>query len=341
MNLYRICERKSFRLPAALFLGIALCFPGAVMISASQVDSGAVGAVSQTESEDARTSDGALSKEELYHENKWNYVEDSMDISGGIPDTAGGRLARIRDHGKLVVCTEPYFAPQEFIDPDLSGQDQYAGADMALARLIADRMGVELEIVPLDFTDVLSSIGPGQYDLAISALSYTPGRASAMELSKGYHFSSEGAEVGLIIREEDADSLTQLPDIAGKNITAQAGSLQELLAAQNIKDYRQFKRLGSIQAVYDEVSGGRADAACVDIESAKLYIRNNPDCHLTLMDGVAFQLEEQFEGDRIAGPKDELELMYFVNGVIDEVLASGEYEKWFEEASERAAELGL
>lgn len=60
-----------------------------------------------------------------------------------------------------------------------------------------------------------------------------------------------------------------------------------------------------------------------------------------LMEGIDFQLEEQFEGDRIAGPKDDLELMYFVNGVIDEVLSSGEYEKWFAESSARAAELGL
>ena len=295
----------------------------------------------QTEETSKNISSDLLSSENLYHENKWNFVEDSMDISSGIPDSASGRLARIRENGVLVVCTEPYFAPQEFIDPDLPGQDQYAGADMVLARRIADRMGVDLKIVPLEFTEVLSSIGPGHYDLAVSALSYTPGRASSMELSKGYHYTSEGAEVGLIIREEDADSLTELFDLAGRDITAQAGSLQELLVAQNVTNYRQFRRLGSIQEVYDEVREGRADAGGVDIESAKLYIRNNPDCGLTLMDGVVFQLEEQFEGDRIAGPKDELELMYFVNGVIDEILASGEYEEWFLEASERAADLGL
>ena len=212
---------------------------------------------------------------------------------------------------------------------------------MECARLIADRMGVELEIVPLEFTDLLSSIGLGKYDLAISGLSYTPGRASSMELSKGYHFSAEPAEVGLIIRKSDEQTLLELSDLTGKNLAAQAGSLQELLVAQNVKDYRQFVRLGSIQDVYDEVSEGRADAAGVDIESARLYIRNNPDCNLTLMEGVSFQLEEEFEGDRIAGPKDDIELIYFVNGVIDEVLSSGQYEKWFEEASLRAAELGL
>ena len=162
-----------------------------------------------------------------------------------------------------------------------------------------------------------------------------------MELSKGYHYSSEGASVGLIIREEDRDSLTQLTDLFGRNLTAQAGSLQELLVAQNIPNYRKFVRPGSTQEVYDNVREALADAGGVDIESAKLYIENHPDCGLVLMEGVEFELEEQFQGDRIAGPKDDLELMYFVNGVIDEVLASGEYEEWFDEAASRAAELGL
>ena len=279
--------------------------------------------------------------EELYHENQWNFVEDSMDISGGIPADTLGRLAKIRETGKLTVATEPYFAPQEFIDPDFSGQDQYVGADMKLARLIAQRMGVELEIVPLDFTEVLSSISKGTYDLAISGLSYTPGRASSMELSKGYHFSTEGTGVGLIIRREDAEDLKQSTDLFGMDLAAQSGSLQELLVAQNIPNYRKFIRPGSIQEVYDAVSEGRADSAGVDIESARLYIENHPDCGLTLMEGVEFELEEQFQGDRIAGPNDDLELMYFVNGVIDEVLSSGKYEEWFEEASVRAAELGL
>ena len=338
-------KKRNLFLSVLLYVSILAPAAGGLAFHAHADDSAPDTDSRQTEAdtEDSRQgiADANSSSEGLYHENKWNFVEDSMDISGGIPDDVVGRLSRIRENKKLVVCTEPYFAPQEFIDPELSGQDQYQGADMELARLIADRMGVELEIVPLEFTDVLTSIGQGKYDLAISGLSYTPGRASTMELSKGYHFSSEGAQVGMIIREEDASGLSELSDLTGKNIAAQAGSLQELLVAQNITDYHQFIRLGSIQDVYDEVREGRADAAGVDIENAKVYIRNNPDCGLVLMENIAFVLDEQFEGDRIAGPKDDLELMYFVNAVIDEVLASGQYETWFNEASERAAELGL
>ena len=54
-----------------------------------------------------------------------------------------------------------------------------------------------------------------------------------------------------------------------------------------------------------------------------------------------FTPDQQFLGDRVAAKKGEAQLMYFVNGVIDEVLADGSYESWMEEARQRAEELGL
>ena len=83
----------------------------------------------------------AAAAEEIYVENDRNYVDGSVDVTNGIPDNASGVLDRIRRSGVLKVATEPYFPPQEFIDPDKSGQEKYSGADMELARLIAARMG--------------------------------------------------------------------------------------------------------------------------------------------------------------------------------------------------------
>lgn len=67
-----------------------------------------------------------------------------MDVDHGIPDNATGVMDRIKRKGVLRVATEPYFAPYEFIDHEQFDQRQYAGADMELARLIAEKMGVEL-----------------------------------------------------------------------------------------------------------------------------------------------------------------------------------------------------
>ena len=282
---------------------------------------------------------GAMGEETpIYMENEWNYVDGSMDVSGGIPENVTGRLAKIRSAGKLTVATSPYYAPQEFIDETQTGMDRFVGADMELARLIAACMGVELEIVPMEFSDVLSSVADGTYDLAVSALSFTSGRAAVLEMSKGYYYSNEQASSGLIIRAENAADIRAVDDLAQRDIVAQSGSLQETIAAENIFYYRKFRRLSSASEVYDAVMAGKADAGVVDIGIARVYIENHPDCGLMIVPDVVFSLQPQYTGDRIAAQKGEIELIYFVNGVIDEVLASGQYEAWFDYYAQLSAE---
>ena len=277
----------------------------------------------------------------LYLENEWSFVDTSMDVSGGIPEDAEGVLAAIREAGVLRVATEPYYPPQEFIDPDLSGQDSYVGPDMELARLIAKRMGVELEIVPMDFSVVLDAVAEGNCDLAVSALSYTPGRASTMTLSKGYYYAGESAGSGLMIRAEDLESITDLDSLKGLNLAAQMGSLQEALLAENVFRYHEFRRLSSVSDVYRALEDGSVDAAAVDMTTGMAYVANNPECGLAMAPGFRFKLEEQYEGDRVAAKKGETQLIAFVNGVIDEVLPSGQYQAWFDEYAARAEALGM
>ena len=309
-------KRITKRTVLGLVLALVLCFS-------------TVGAFSE-ETEEAR-----------YKINEWNYVDQSLDISRGIPEDAEGVLDRVRRTGVLRVATEPYFAPQEFIDPDLQGQEQYVGSDMKLARLIAERMGVRLEIIPMDFTDVLPALTEDLCDLTISAIAFMPSRASAYTLSKGYYFTDSAASSAVVIREEDAGELTDLESLGDRIIAAQRGSLQEAQAVRNIPGYQEFRRVSTVEDVYAALRSGQADAAVLDMETAENYIANNPDAKLTLIDGIYFQQEEYELGDRICAKQGELQLICFVNAVIDEVVADGSYSQWFEEAEKRAAELGL
>ena len=279
-----------------------------------------------------------LAEDVPYRENEWNYVDISMDVTNGIPENAVGRLAKIRNTGVLTVATEPYYPPQEFIDETQTGQARFVGADMELARLIAERMDVELEIVPLEFAEVLSAVADGKYDLAISALSFTSGRAAVLEMSKGYYYTDEKAPAGLIVRTEDAEAIRSVEDLAMLDIVAQSGSLQETMAAENIPYYRKFRRLSTVGEVYDAVMNGEASAGVIDIENARAFIKNHPDCGLSVVPEVFFALQPPYEGNRIAAAKGEIELICFVNGVIDEVLDSGLYESWFDQYADTAAQ---
>ena len=276
-----------------------------------------------------------------YVENELNFVDGSMDISQGIPEDSLGRLGLIKQAGVLRVAVEPYYVPQEFIDPAKTGQEQYVGADMDLARRIAEHMEVELEIVPMPFSKVLTAVAEGDCDLAISALSFIPSRASMVEMSKGYHFVEEGSVRGtLLIRQEDAGRIRTMADMADKVLAVQSGSVQEALMAEHIRDYHMFVRLPAVSDVYDSLVSGKADVGCMDLEMANYYLETHPECGLMILEGVNLVLDERFEGDRVAGKKGDYELMYFINGVIDEVLESGEYEKWFEEYTQYAIDIG-
>ena len=144
-----------------------------------------------------------------------------------------------------------------------------------------------------------------------------------------------------MIREEDRDTITSLEALADKTIVTQSSSLQEALASRHIINYREFRRVSSVQAVYEAVRKGKADAGIVDLETATNYIRNNKDAGLMLAEDLYFTMEEQYLGHRVVAKKGELQLIYFVNGVIDEVLENGTYAEWIKEAQQRADELGL
>ena len=284
---------------------------------------------------------GAESWDQIYVENEWNYADGSIDTAAGIPENATGVMDRIRRNGVLRVATEPFFPPFEFVDPEKEGQEQYAGADMMLARLIAERMGVELEILPMEYTQVMPALMENQCDLTLSALAFTPGRASSYALSKGYYFPDSSASVVFVIREEDREKITSIQDLADRTLIAQSNSLQEAMAAEQVYSYKEFRRAMSAQAVYEAVRQGQADAGVVDMESAETYIRNNPGAGLMIAEGIRYQLGKHYLGYRAAAKKGELQLIYFVNGVIDEAIENATYDAWLDEARKRAEELGL
>lgn len=251
------------------------------------------------------------------------------------------RLEDIINRGYIEVVTEPYFAPNEFIDPSKSGSEQYVGSDIGLAKYIADKLGVKLKIIPLEFTAVLSSITEGKYDLAISALAYTPARAEAMIMSKGYYFSEDSPGYGLLIRKEDDKIIKSAKDLADKTVVAQSGSLQELFANEQIPEYKELKRVSATTDGILMVEEKKADCCVVAKSMAQLYIDANPGSGLSIVENFEFQVDKSLSGTRIGIPLGEEELAEKINEIIDEVIKSGQYEQWYKEYTEYAKKLGL
>lgn len=253
------------------------------------------------------------------------------------------RLEDILNRGYIEVATEPSFAPNEFIDPTKTDGDQYVGSDIELANYIADSLGVELRLKPMDFTSVLGSITSGKYDLAISALAYTPARAETMNLSKGYYFGSEDPQkaYGILIRREDADKIRSIDDLSDKTVAAQNGSIQELFVREQIPAYGKYNQVSSTNDAFLMVQTGRADAMAAALKMAQLYLDSNPDCGLMILPDFYFAVDESTQGTRIGIPKGEDELTDRVNEIIDDILEKDLYNQWYEEYKEYAKKLGI
>src|SRR5690554_944264 len=261
--------------------------------------------------------------------------------SAGVEQEATNRLEEIKERGYMEVVMEPYFAPYEFIDPSKDGVDKYVGSDVEFAKYIADELGVELKIIPLEFSAVLSSVTEGKYDMAISALSFTPARAEAMNMSKGYFFPEGGAGHGLLIRAEDVDSIAGPEDISDKVIVAQSGSLQEMFVNDQVPGYKEFKRVSATTDGFLMVQENKADVCAASIPMAQLYIDANPEANMMVVENFEFYMDESTSGTRIGMPKDEDELTQEINRIIDKVIESGEFAQWHKDFTEYAKILGL
>ena len=99
------------------------------------------------------------------------------------------------NEGKLTVATSPDFAPYEFYAIGEDGTPQLAGFDMALAQYIADDLGLELEVVTVDFDGVLSELSTKSVDLGMAGLSPDPKRADIMDFSDLYYMGGQSLAV--------------------------------------------------------------------------------------------------------------------------------------------------
>ena len=248
------------------------------------------------------------------------------------------RLAQIKAKGYIELCTEPYFAPFEYVDPTKTGDDQHQGMDLEVAKYIADKIGVDLKITALDFTAVLAGVADGKYDFAISAIAYSPERAEAMRLSDVYYATNTG--YGFIVRSEDVGKYTDIDSLKDAVVITQSGSVQEALYNQYVNGAcKEFKLVANMTDGYLAVSEGKADVCICSTASASLYAQANGGLDIP---DFRFEVDPNMNGVCVAMPTEGTEsLAELINQCIAELNESGKPEEWYSQYESAAAELGI
>lgn len=238
-------------------------------------------------------------------------------------ETGQTPLEEIKEKGTLVVATSPDYAPFEF-QTLVDGENQVVGSDIMLAQKIADELGVELEISSMNFDNVLNSVQNGKADLAIAGLSVSPERLEVFDFSDPYY------QVGnvLLVQKADAEKIATVADLDQLDLAVQKGTTQETYARESLSNANIISLTLMGEAV-NELKNGQVKAILLDSAVAEGYISQNPDLAIA---ALSFEAEEE-NAKAIAMPKDSGDLKTEIDKIIAEIIESGEYNTYLEEAA--------
>lgn len=253
---------------------------------------------------------------------------EAPDVQTGTVSSSA--LEKIKSAGKLVVGTEAQYAPYEFKDLDAN----FAGCDIFLAEKIAEKLGVELEIVDMAFDGIIPAAQAGQVDLGIAAFTNTPERAEVIDFSDIYEVSLQY----LVVAAENVEKYSTKEALSGLKIGSQKGTIQSNLVVSAFPDSELFE-LEKYPALALEVQNGNIAGLVVDAAVGDSLVANSNGA--LAVSAYEFTKEEASFGKSVVIQKGNEDLVAVVNEVIAQVLADGSYQKAYDDAVALAASLGL
>ena len=105
----------------------------------------------------------------------------SMMACGGNKADADSDMAYVKDKGKLVVGITD-FAPMDYKDDN----GEWIGFDADMAKVVADRLGVECQFVEIDWDNKIMELDSKNIDVVWNGMTLTDEVTNAMECSNAY-----------------------------------------------------------------------------------------------------------------------------------------------------------
>lgn len=241
--------------------------------------------------------------------------------SGGTEDKAAEAGITLVNPGKLTVCTHLPYKPFQYKEGN-----EVVGFDVDLLNLVAEDLGVEQEVVNIEWAQVTSGAGfaAKKCDMAMGAMTITEERAAAINITDPY---MDATQVLLVKKDSPYKSLA---DLKGKRVGVQADTTG--------KDYadEQAKTHGFSVVVFNDlalqtnnVKSGRVDAAINDNGVLYDFVKANPDMAVV----AEFDTGEQYgfaarkndpSGDKLVAKFNELLAKAKSESKYNEI-----YKKWF------------
>ncbi len=158
-------------------------------------------------------------------------------------------LEQIKSNGTvkigLLVDFPPYGIMNENNEPD--------GYDADVAKLLAEDMGLELELVPVTGPNRIPYLLSGQVDLLVASLGITPARAEKVDYTNPY------AAITISVYGPNGAEVSEAADLSGKSIAVARASTQDTAITEIAPDDANIQRFDSDASAVQALLSGQTD----------------------------------------------------------------------------------
>lgn len=215
----------------------------------------------------------------------------------------------------------------EYTQP-ISSVDYCDGYDVVVAKNLADKIGKKVEIVKLDWDNLILSLNNNQIDAIIAGMTATDERKKEVNFTDPYYVSEE---VVIVNKNSKYASATSLEDFDGATVQGQMNTIYDEVIDQ-IPNVNHMPAAETFPAAIQALQAGSVDAVTSELPVANGVVSANSDLAI-----VRFDEGKGFEADTsvsIAVRKSDDELL----NSLQEALATIDTDTrntWMEEAVNR------
>ena len=175
----------------------------------------------------------------------------------------GGAKEADKDASKptLTMATNAYFAPYEFYE----GED-IVGIDVEIARAIADKLGMELKVVDIEFDSIITGVQTGKYDMGMAGMTVTDERKESVDFSDSYATGIQS----VIVKEDSAiKTVDDILDVIGDE--KQLGKKTGMDSENQKATYPAVHGLDASKKRLKELTDTAVDALSCYYDNAELF----------------------------------------------------------------------
>ena len=204
------------------------------------------------------------------------------------------------EKGKLTYATSPDFPPFESRD------------DEDIMALIGEKLGLEVEAVPMDFASALLAAQLGKTDLVVSGVTATGEKA--IERSTWFDFTDTYVDIQQAIVFKEGADIT-MDNLGEQSIGVQAGTTGQDLTEDSFGEDK-VTAYDTYSLAFQALLNGQVDCIVLDDAVGKAYVAQHPG--LTMV-----QTTYDVESYAFGVFKQDTGLLDALNAALQELIADG------------------